>query len=56
MGTSVEDIFSFLKQSFENKVGQHVEILINEVKKIDEQKSRIISKIDRSKYKITQYI
>ena len=56
LGPSVEEIFSFLKQRFQEKIGPQVEIFIKEVKKIDKQKPRIISKVDRSRYKITRYI
>lgn len=56
VGPSVEEVFSFLKQGFRDKVGQHVEILIKEVEKIDKQKPRIISKIDQNMYKNTRYI
>ncbi|MCK5112882.1 MAG: hypothetical protein KAQ84_05005, partial [Thermoplasmatales archaeon] len=55
-GPSVEEIFSILKQGFQEKVGPQVEIFTKEVKKIDKQKPRIISKVDRSKLKITGYV
>ena len=56
LGPSVEEIFSILKHGFQEKVGPQVEIFTKEVKKIDKQKPRIISKVDRSKLKITGYI
>ncbi|MCK5261159.1 MAG: phenylacetate--CoA ligase family protein [Thermoplasmatales archaeon] len=56
LGPSVEEIFSILKQGFQEKVGPQVEIFTKEVKKIDKQKPRIISKVDRSKLKITGYV
>jgi len=56
LGPSVEEIFSFLRQSFEDKVGRHVEILTREVKKTDKTKPSIVSKVDRSKIKITGYV
>jgi len=55
IGPSVEDIFSILKEGFRKKLGPNVEILTKEVKKIDKQKPRIISKIDKNKIKITGY-
>ena len=55
IGPSVEKIFSVLKQGFQAKLGADVEIITKEVKKIDKQKPRIISKIDRNKIKITGY-
>ncbi|MCK5635778.1 MAG: phenylacetate--CoA ligase family protein [Thermoplasmatales archaeon] len=55
VGPSVEEIFSVLKQGLQEKLGSQVEILTKEVKKIDKQKPRIISKVDRSKLKISGY-
>ena len=55
IGPSVEEIFSVLKKGFREKLGQNVEIITKEVKKIDKQKPRIISKVDRNKLKITGY-
>lgn len=52
---SVDEIFSILKRGFKEKFGSEVEILIKEVKKIDKETPRIISKIDKSKLKITGY-
>ncbi|MCX6667046.1 MAG: hypothetical protein NTV74_02225 [Euryarchaeota archaeon] len=55
IGPSVDEIFSVLKKGFKEKLGPGVEILTKEVKKIDKQKPRIISKVDKSKIKITGY-
>jgi len=55
VGPSVDEIFSVLKKGFKEKLGSEVEILTKEVKKIDKQKPRIISKVDKSKLKITGY-
>ena len=55
IGPSVEEIFSVLKKGFREKLGPNVVIITKEVKKIDKQKPRIISKVDRNKLKITGY-
>jgi len=55
IGPSVDEIFSVLKKGFKEKLGSEVEILTKEAKKIDKQKPRIISKVDKSKLKITGY-
>ena len=54
-GPSVDEIFSILKRGFKEKLGSEVEILIKEVEKIDKENPRIISKVDKSKLKITGY-
>jgi len=55
IGPSVEEIFSVLKQGFQAKLGSNVEIITKEVKKIDKQKPRIITKVDSNKFKISGY-
>jgi len=55
IGPSVDEIFSVLKKGFREKLGFDVEISTKEVKKIDKQKPRIISKVDKNKIKITGY-
>jgi phenylacetate-CoA ligase len=55
IGPSIDKIFSVLKTGFKEKLGSEVEILIKEVKKIDKEHPRIISKVDRSKLQITGY-
>lgn len=54
-GPSVEALFSLLKEGFKEKLGSAVEIQIQEVKKIDKDHPRIISKVDVNKMKITGY-
>lgn len=53
---SVEKIFSIIKKGFQEKVGPEVEIIIREVEKVDKTGPRIISKLDRTKFKMHQYI
>jgi phenylacetate-coenzyme A ligase PaaK-like adenylate-forming protein len=52
----VEKIFSMIKEGFQEKVGPEVEIIIKEVEKVDKTSPRVISKVDRTKFKIHQYI
>ncbi len=54
-GPSVEQIFSVIKNGFKEKIGDNVEFITKEVKNIDKNKPRIISKVDPSKIKITGY-
>ena len=54
--TMVDKLFSLLKQGFLEKTGPEVEITIKEIKKVDKTEARIISKIDRDKVKIIEYI
>jgi phenylacetate-CoA ligase len=54
-GPSVDEIYSVLKRGFKEKLGSGVEILIKEVEKIDKQNPPLISKVDKSKLKITGY-
>lgn len=55
-GPTIDDVFSIIKQGFQEKFGSNVEIIIKEVKKINRKDKRIISKIDKNKLKITGYI
>jgi len=55
IGPSVDEIFSVLTTGFKEKLGSEVEISIKEVKKIDKEHPRIISKVDKSKLQITGY-
>jgi len=45
-----------IKEGFQEKVGPEIEIIIGEVENIDKTGPRIISKVDRTKFKIHQYI
>jgi len=54
-GPSVEKIFSVIKDGFKEKIGDNVEFITKEVKNIDTNKPRIISKVDPSKIKIIGY-
>jgi len=55
-GVSIQEIFSLLESSFQKKVGPQVEIIVREVKGIDKKGPRIISKINRNKFKIREYV
>ena len=55
-GPTVKEIFSVIKSGYQEKVGPEVEIIINEVEKVSKKGPRIISKLDRSKFEITQYV
>ena len=54
--TMVDKLFLLLKQGFQEKTGPNVEITLKEIKKVDKTEARIISKIDRGKVKIIEYI
>jgi phenylacetate-CoA ligase len=57
IGPSVEDIFRFIKRSFEEKVGPAVQVTVTEVAAVDTSRGpRIISKVDTSKYTISRYL
>ena len=53
---SIEKIFSIIKNGFQEKVGPDVEIMIKEVTKIDKKLPRIVTKIDKNKFKIKRYV
>jgi phenylacetate-coenzyme A ligase PaaK-like adenylate-forming protein len=57
IGPSVEKIFQFIKNGFQEKVGPEVTITVKEVSSVDtSQGPRIISMIDKTKYTITRYL
>ena len=53
---SVEEIFSLVRKGFQEKVGPEVEIIVKEVKKVSKGGPRIISKVDKSKFRIKEYV
>jgi phenylacetate-CoA ligase len=55
-GTTVEEILTMIKNGFQEKTGPEVEVTIKEVKKISKKGPRIVSKVDKSKFEINQYI
>jgi phenylacetate-CoA ligase len=55
-GPSVEEVLSVIKSGFREKTGDKVEIIMKEVKKVGKCEPRIVSKVDKSKFKIEQYI
>jgi phenylacetate-CoA ligase len=52
----IEKIFSIIKKGFQEKVGKEVEIQIGEIDSVSKKEPRIISKVDKSKYRIHEYI
>lgn len=57
VGPSVDEVFSLIKNGFMQYFGSDAEITIKEVDKIDRKNSsRIVSKIDKSKFEITGYV
>lgn len=56
VGPSVEEIFSLIRKGFHEKVGPEVEIFVKEVKKVSKGGPRIISKVDKSKFRIKEYV
>lgn len=54
--TSIEKLFTILKQGFQEKAGPKVRISLKEIEKVDKSQARIISKVDRSNIKIKEYI
>ena len=56
VGPSVEEIFSLVRKGFQEKVGPEVEIFVKEVKKVSKGGPRIISKVDKSKFRIKEYV
>ena len=55
-GPSIEKIFSIIKNGYREKVGSDVEIIVREVDRVGKKGPRIISKLDRNKFEIRQYI
>ena len=53
---SVTEITSLLKTEFEKKVGPGITVNVRVVKKIDRKGPRIVSKVDRRKFEIKEYI
>ncbi|MDH7517015.1 MAG: hypothetical protein QHH19_01530 [Candidatus Thermoplasmatota archaeon] len=53
---SIDEIFSVIKKGYHEKLGEEVEIDIKEVKRVNKKGPRIISKVDRSKFEIKQYV
>ena len=55
-GPSLDEIFLIIREGFREKFGSNVVVSVKEVKRISRKDKRIISKIDRSKVKITGYL
>ncbi len=53
---SVEKISSLIRKGFQEKVGPEVEIIIKEVEEVDKTGPRVISKVDRTTFKLLKYI
>ena len=57
VGPSVEDIFRFLQHEFQEKAGSGVTVTVNEVASVDtSQGPRIVSKVDKTKFLIKEYL
>ena len=52
----IEKIFSIIKDGFQEKVGPDVEIQIGEIDSVSKKEARIISKVDKSNFRIHEYI
>jgi len=52
----LEKIFTIIKDGFREKVGQEIEITTKEIEKVSKKEPRIISKIDKNKFRIHKYI
>jgi phenylacetate-CoA ligase len=52
----IEKIFSIIKNGFQEKVGPEVEIQLGEIDNVSKKEPRIISKVDKSKFRIYEYI
>jgi phenylacetate-CoA ligase len=52
----IEKIFSIIKKGFHEKVGPEVEIQIGEIDSVSKKEARIISKVDKNKFRIQEYI
>jgi phenylacetate-CoA ligase len=56
IGPSIEEIFEFIQQEFEEKTGHAVAVTVKEVDYVDtSQGPRILSMINKNKYTITRY-
>lgn len=51
-----EEIFSFIKKEFTEKIGNNISIVVKEVEEINRNEPRIISKIDKEKFKVKGYL
>jgi phenylacetate-CoA ligase len=52
----IEKLYSILEEGFHQKVGPDIKIKFKEIEKVDKKEARVISKVDRSKYKVNDYI
>lgn len=53
---SVKEVLSLLENGFQKKVGSNVEVIVKAVEKVDKKGPRIVSKIDRNKFEIREYV
>lgn len=57
IGPSVDEVFDFIKNGFQQKVGPDVRIMVRGVTSIDiTQEPRIVSKVDKSKFVLKKYL
>jgi len=53
---SLDKIFFVIEQGLREKIGPDIEISTREVKKISKQEPRVVTKINRDKFKVTGYV
>ena len=53
---SANEIFSVLKDGYQEKIGSDVKIDIKEVEKVSDKGPRIVTKVDKSKFNVKKYI
>ena len=53
---SAKEIFSVLKEGYEEKIGSDIKVDIKEVKSVSKKGPRIVTKVDKNKFKIKEYI
>ena len=52
----IDKIFTIIKEGFKEKVGQELEITTKEIEKVSKKEPRIITKIDKNKFRFHKYI
>jgi phenylacetate-coenzyme A ligase PaaK-like adenylate-forming protein len=56
VGPSVEEVCSFIKKGFQRKVGPEVTVDVHEVEGVDPKGPRIVSRVDTTKFAISEYL
>lgn len=55
-GPTINEIISVIKNGYQDKIGKEIVINIREVDKVNMKEARVITKVDRNKFKIKKYI